>query len=253
MAQKASFFIDGVIVDPDSKSRHALRASTNAVVNFRKVSPTTHLEEALTTIKSLDFCDFVLLSSSFGFDEIFHFMERSKTTIKGAEATYIVVVKSADKNERLLAEALIKGIHGFLFEPYSVDGLQEIANLSDKVRNDHADKRKKAAIRLLISNIIREFDKMSAYLKRGFNVDRARKKFYEACEGLRAIDDGAYSSYLDIAIGMFDSTIPPKLGSDSYVGVSHRVRQRLERKLLEEFEKETQESNASDSKIDTKK
>jgi len=242
MAQKASFFIDGVIIDPDSKSRHALRGSTNAIVNFRKVSPVMQLDEGLAAIKSLDFCDFVLLSSTFGFPDIYDFIARARTTSRGSESTYIIVVKTADRDERCLAESILKGVHSFLFEPYSVDGLQEIAYLADKVRHENAEKRKKAAIRLLISNIIREFDKMSSYLKRGFNMERARKKFYEACEGLRAIDDSAYSVYLDIAITMFDASLPPNLGAESYAGVSNRVRLRLEKRLKEQFEKETLEN-----------
>lgn len=118
MAVKASFFVDAVIVDPDSKSRHNLRQASLAVNNFRKVHPTLSFDEALARLKGQELCDLVFISSVVGMDAVQSFVKQARTTLHGSECAYVVVLKGSDQSESKIAGGMMNGLDGFLFKRY---------------------------------------------------------------------------------------------------------------------------------------
>lgn len=234
--QQTVFFLDAMLVDDDLQGRANLKQAALAVPTIRKFRLMNTLEDTLTRLDSTEPCDVVFVSSEFGDAAVEEFLANAQRTFRGAHCSYVIVLKANAQHQVAVASAMLGGADAFLAEPYSVDRMSEIANIACNVKLNNMRARKRAAISLLISNIMKEFDKLSTYMSRGFNVDRAKKKFIEACSTLKRMQHDSLAVYCDLAIELFENaTLPPVIG---YGGVSNRVRQRLERKLQEQFEKE---------------
>ena len=130
-----------------------------------------------------------------------------------------------------------------MFEPYSADNLREMAEITAKVKKQNSDKRKRVAMRLLLTEVAGHVDALSFYRKKGRDAAKATKKLNDACERLQKFKKDCFDLYIDEMITVFAGMPPPAVAS--YTGVSLRVKQRLEAKRLAQLEAEY-ESEESD-------
>ena len=118
-----------------------------------------------------------------------------------------------------------------------MDAVREIVEIATRVKKENGAARKRAAISMLVQNLVTEYDKLVMYLSRGLPIERAKKKFAERCETLRKTVEGEdMGAYFEIASQMFEMASPA--ATKIYEGGSKRVREKMEAKLREEFEKE---------------
>lgn len=228
---------EALLVDADIKVRNNLKQLAQAVSAFRKAHHAGSINEAQHFMAAPTPCDVMFISYKLGMDDIKSFIEVAKKTPKGEECAYIMILSADSQDERNIAQSVLIGCHGVLCEPYSVDRLHEIAEVAKKVKLECGDKRKRAAIQMLMSSILKEFDKLSLYIQRGFPADRAKKRFVESMKVLKEYQEHSFRLYIDIAIDCFEQA-PAPAPEQNYKGGSDRVRKKLEQKLREQFEKE---------------
>lgn len=225
----------GMVAEPDINRRGRLKTAAQAIPSFKRIDQVSTLNEALAKLNNDKHVDVIFLSSEFKESDIANFVSQCAQQFASEDYAYVVILKQVD-DQSALARILLTGVHCFLCEPYSVDRLQEITELVTKVKGEGAAKRRKAATAMLIQTLMREFDKLSLYISRGLNVDRAKRRFAETCASLKKFDDESLKVYTDLASEMFETAAPS--GPGNYGGVSKRIKEKMDKKLLEEFEKE---------------
>lgn len=228
---------NALLVDNDMTGRTRLKTVALAVTAFKKAHTANDLREAMTRLGGFDPVDVVFVSAAFGLSNIGDFIKNAKETKHGADCAYVLVHGSNAESSDTIAKSLLTGANAMIGEPYSVDAVREIVEIATKVKKENGLARKKAAIGMLVQSLVTEYDKLVLYLSRGLPVERAKRKFAEKCDTLKkTVDEGDMSAYFEIASQVFESASPAS--TKMYEGGSKRVREKMEAKLREEFEKE---------------
>ena len=225
-----------LIVDPDSGSRGRLKQVSLSLTRFNKVFVCSSLEEALGKTDFPEAIDIVVVSTNLGEENITDFIRRAKDTRKGKEWAYMAVLKSAEQKNQIIAGGVLGGLDGFLFEPYSADNMREMAEITAAVKHRNALGRKRAAIGMIMREVVSHFDAFAFYRSKGKEGVMPLKRIRDALSGLPDIasDKEIYAIYVDVACEIFSNALPP--AEKAYQGVSQRVRERLEAQALQKLE-----------------
>lgn len=223
--------LDAIIIDPDLDTRMRLKQATSSVHNFGKVYQLGTLKEGIDRLNGSDRCDVIFMSHHFESSEIASFIKAGKESPCGQDAAYILVLKAKDQGSGTVAQSMMIGADGLLFEPYSVDLLIEITNLAAKVKSERSETRQNAAIKILVSELMDQLDQIAASMAKATDVGWSIKKFKEAAAAIPK-EGESYSKYLEIGTDLFVNAPAPKLilGRAKYVGASKRMKARADAK-----------------------
>ena len=232
---------DAILIDPDLNSRMRLKQATTAVPAFGAVQQTSTVNEALSRMgSSNEKCDVIFLSYRIDSAEITTFIKKAKETKSGQDSAYVLVLKGGADGASI-AQNVIGGADGMLFEPYSVDYLYEITNLASRVKKERSSAREKAAIAMMVQDFIAQVDQL-AYLK-SCSMDTARcfKKLKESSNFIRTLSPESLQVYYELAVNGFEAApIPTDVSKyKKYGGVSDRIKKRMEKKVVAELEKKS--------------
>lgn len=229
---------DAILVDPDLNSRMRLKAATTSVHNFGQVVQCGTLEEALGRLKGNDNCDVIFISYRFSTEDVQKFIRQGKEAPKGQDSAYIQVLKSNSGDSSTVAQNVIGGADGLLFEPYSVDYLLEITNLAAKVKKDRSSAREKAAIQVIVGELITQVDQLAFLKQANMDLSRALKKLGESTAIIKSLSPESLQIYYSLAVDSFEAA-PVAVNVSKYKqygGVSARAKKRLEKKVQAELE-----------------
>ena len=230
---------DAFIVDSDIDTRMRLRQATSSVPQFGKIHVFSSPRECTQKLQlGGDHCDVIFLSSKFEMSEVQEFIRLAKETKTGQDSAYILVLGARDQGSGVIANNVMIGVDGFLFEPYSVDQLVEITGLSAKVKRERSASRERIGLTLLLTDIINQVD-LVAYLKSlGHEPGTSLKKLKDLTQGLAALSPESFQVYVELAIKLFsDAPIPKKaFKTENYKGASSRVKKKMGEKVVADAE-----------------
>lgn len=226
---------DAFIIDNDLVSRGKLKQAAHNVVSFGKVYPFNTMNDVLSRFELGEKCDVVFLSHRFGQKEIQNFIEAAKQKKAGSDCAYILVMDSAGQDSTAIAQSFLGGANGFLFEPYSVESLRQIAELAAKVKLDNSKAREGAALKLLVTDIVKELDRIALKKSLGEQYAKERKKIESIMQTIAGFDEGSQAQYFDTLIEATCNLPPPIVAT--YSGASKRVKERMETKAKEDKQK----------------
>ncbi len=116
-----------LIIDSDGKSRSMLKDVALCLPCFKKVLFCSSLQEGLNFGNGFESIDVVTISHRFTIESVSDFIKEAKKTPKGKQWAFITVLKPSSKQNEIIADNMLNGVDGFLFEPYSADNLREMA------------------------------------------------------------------------------------------------------------------------------
>jgi hypothetical protein len=237
-------FYDVLLIHPSAASRSKLKSAALALPAFRKTHNASSLNDGVEFLKGPDKVNVVFLAYNFGLSAIGEFVKAAKATIHGEDCAYVVVFDTSSQDNSEFAEVLMEGADSVLCEPYSLDGLQEIARLASTINKNNEERRQKAAIYLLVTRAMVELDKLSRFIAAGINVERGRIKFAQFCKSIERFNSGESAGlYMSVLIEAFSKApIPP--AKKVYKGASVRVKQRIDDRLNEEYKSHLEEENS---------
>lgn len=243
---------NALIIDPDLDTRMRLKSATTSVIQFSKVQLLSSLSDGLSRMEGGHECDVLFISYRFEQDEVAQFIKDAKGTKSGEDAAYILVLQTKEQDSSTITQNVLIGADGFLFEPYSVDQLVEITNLAARVKKERAEEREQAALTFLLKDIMHQMD-LIAYLKaNGYDVGRGFKRFKQMCTVFQTLEPASKELYYKLAVDLFsEAPFPKKIYQKSYSGASKRVKEKMEKKLLAELEKDLIDDEPGDD--DTQK
>ena len=242
------------VVDPDSHTRHRLREATRPVYYFGEVAQYSRLDEALSSIEVGRKCDVAFLAATFSGPDVADFVRRAKGLVAGQDTAFVLLVRADKKDKSSIAQGVLDGVDGFLFEPYSVEALAEIARLATTVRRERSVGREKVAMTLLISDVIRQLD-LVAYLRScEMEPERSMRRLGELCGQFKSLSGERAEVFLETMIKLFSELPPPSKSFQAslYKGASLRVKKKMADKLTAEVESQIKSAPSSSSGSDQK-
>ncbi len=234
---------DAIIIDPDLDSRMRLKQACSSMYNFGKVFQLNSLEEAIGKAKGSDIIDVIFISYRFEEAKVSAFIKQAKETKGAQDAAFILVLKTKDQDTSTVAKNVMVGADGFLFEPYSVDYLLEITRLSSKVKAERSVNRERAAINMVIQDVIGAIDQLSYIRQCKVDPGSSLKRLRELCNVFNTLDEEKIKVYYEAAIKCFEEAPMPTnvFQTKRYGGVSNRIKRKMEEKILAEVQAREEE------------
>lgn len=230
---------NAIVADPDARTRMLLKHATSSVVNFGAVNLYQNLHSPLEKLEGDEHCDVIFVSYKFQQYEIKDFIQRAKERPQGQDAAYILVAKPEEQDSTTVADNVMIGTDGFLFEPYSVDSLIEITQLASRVRKERSSTRQLAALEFVINEFINYLNLIAYSKSMGLDITRAMRKLREMGQFLRTLDGEAQQMYYQLLIDtLVNAPLPTRIFQRrKYTGASTLVRKKMEQQLLVDLEK----------------
>ena len=229
---------DAIIIDTDMDTRMRLKQVCSSVVNFGKVTPMGSFNEALSRLRGDQRVDVVFVTSRLGQDMIAGFIKDGKASPQGLDSAYILVLPTKSSDGGTIAQSVMMGADGVLFEPYSVDQLVEITVLSARVRKERASAREEAALKFLLADMISQIDLIAYSKSCGYETGQSIRHFKQVCSVLDTLEGESLQRYYSLVVDAFENApIPQNLAArKKYGGASSRVKKRMAEKLAAEVE-----------------
>lgn len=224
---------DAIIVDADIQTRMLLKLAMTSASNFGKVNHANTLREGLGKIKESGRCDVIFISYEFPTEEVKQFVREAKSLAQGQDSAYVLVMKTKDKESSTVVENVLLGADGFLFQPYSVQYLQDIAALAMEVKKERQRAREEAAISFLVNDIINQIDLIAFLKAKGSPPGDSIKKLKSICALLPTLQESSLGIYYEVLGTMLEKVPAPKkiYQRKSYSGASSRLRRKFEQKM----------------------
>ncbi|RMD85318.1 MAG: hypothetical protein D6808_05485 [Candidatus Dadabacteria bacterium] len=248
------YSFNALIVDPNPQNRNRLKYAISVCGLFNKVIQSHGPEDAaakllehkseLLTLKSPFYIFFSYLLRP---AEIKAYIEQTKEKFQSYTFKTVLVINASQENRQQMIEtAIVLGIDGLLFEPYSAQELSEVIQGTLKhppLKNEFSP------LSMLIKEIMAELDGVAElHASQGEKAKAALEEFKQRLSILEGFDEEDLENYYAAAVELFGKSKTPKK-IKPYRGASQRVKQILERKKakLEAEKEETPEIPAEKS------
>ena len=142
-----------LLVIPSAQTRLVIQRLLENLPNPVRVTAVKTLADAKECISNTLEYDLFLFSSEIEDKDIATFIEFTKKRLNALEAAFVMLLKPDEQTKENISSCMVFGIHGFLCEPISQEGLEEIIQLARNVRGQGSGARLKAASGLLLSDI----------------------------------------------------------------------------------------------------
>ena len=223
-----------LIVDGNLEHRARLKLAMRATSLF----PTVHLANSLQEAElrlSDEPIDIVFIAMREDSDVINRFIHRLKQEPAGRDTAYVLLLEGR-RSSIEIARTLVDGADAILLEPYSVESLQTISQIANKMKTERLQVRvhtallrvrMQGALRLLVREIAAQLGQVARLEKSGAAGLVSRGVLQEMCSVLGELDPETRSLYFEVLLDIFPE-LPATHCSvhvgGTYRGVSHRVR-----------------------------
>ena len=225
-----------VIVDNNTERRMRLKAATGSVSYFEKSYLFNTLSESEPRFQTEPMIDIALLSYEFPEFLLASFIEKVKVAPFGLDTAFVLVLPAKDQHSEIVAKNVIAGADGFLFEPYSVDQLDEIVRIAARVKKERSEARDKAAFDFLLEDLLQVVDRLSYLQSVNQDTESLFRKAREKAKMLHTLNEDRAAIYYDVLIEKTgEAPLPRRIYQEKYKGASKRVSERMERKLLDKL------------------
>jgi CheY-like chemotaxis protein len=235
-----------LIVDGNLEHRARLKLAMRATSFFPTVHVANSLQEAELRL-SEEPIDIVFIAMREDGDVINSFIHRSKQEPAGRDAAYVLLLEGR-RSSIEIARTLVDGADAILLEPYSVESLQTISQIAEKMKTErlraHVQAtlllvRMQGALRLLVREIAAQLGQVARLEKSGASGSVSRGVLQEMCSVLGELDPETRSLYFEVLLEIFPE-LPATHNSvhvGTYQGVSHRVRRHSSVRAIETVKK----------------
>lgn len=224
-----------LICDPDLVTRNRLKTAASAVPRFGRIGMSESFRQAIDVMSGEMEFNVVFISDRIPQSEISTFIRDRRQTQQGQDAAYVIVLAKKADDTATVAQNMMVGADGFLFEPYSIDSLVEITELAKTVKRDRSREREATALTIVLNDIIPQIDLIAQLKASGIDLGPNMKRLRDMCSIFRTLGDDSFAHYIAIASEKFEKAPVPVVGKKKYGGVSDRVKKRLEEKHREDL------------------
>ncbi len=223
------------IIEPDLGARQRLRRTALDLLCYEEPKLFESPEKALLELVYESRCDIVFLSARLSLEDCFAYVKKAKQMHAGRDAAHVLVIDGAQRQQALLSRCLMAGISGFLAEPYSTESLAEMTTLARHVKVHNELERHNVAFGMIRLQINALLDLTAELTRLGFQPKRTHQALADACAVLKSLTPESFELfYCMLADALKDTPPSPALPEDfHYSGTSNRVRQQIERDLLQ--------------------
>lgn len=115
-----------LIIEPDANARNRLVVVLKNIIFKGQLNYARSPRDAMEKLAEAGKQDCVIITSTLELDGIKDFIHRAQNTPQGKKALYIVSLAKEEKDSSSIASMFLRGIDGFICEPFSADEIQAL-------------------------------------------------------------------------------------------------------------------------------
>ena len=234
-----------LIIEASPSKRSYLWQATLSEPSFGRVKGMKTLEESLAHLQEGNVFNVLLLSNSFSRTQLANFISKAKESSGGKEAAYVLVLPEDDQTRETVALTMKDGMDGFLFSPFSVSSLKEVAKIAASVKLKFETEKRKASLMLLLPEVSLSLDALAAQKIKGKDFADKDKVFKAQAANLKDVAYDFRDLYIDMLMQVCERAKPRQL--PSYKGASQRVKAMLNRGTKKKEDDESKENNSDNN------
>ncbi len=250
MAAKLPVRYAALAIDSDMGARMRLKQAATSMHQIKSITLYADIQEAIKSIEyDPKFIDVVFISNRLPEMEAKNFIMGVKAVKHFRDAAFVQLLISTEDEDAQTTQSILNGYDGVLMEPYSVDALLNIVELTARIKKERREKREKDAISYLIQNIIKKVDRMAYIRASHMDIGTAIKRLKASCHVFESFDEANLNAYYEAAVEMFGNAVAygdMHSKQQMYKGVSQRIRKIVIKKMLEEEAAEDKDTEKSD-------
>ncbi|NDC37079.1 MAG: hypothetical protein EBZ48_03395 [Proteobacteria bacterium] len=220
----------------------------DALQSFRREARVTVIDTLDQAHRNLFDAEYsvVVLTPEHSEDILKSFIDSGRKTYGGQDAAYVLLVEQEEQNEDILALGMLAGVNGFLFSPFSAEGVNNTFLIAKKLKTDRIERSQKDEIAIALRAAKKQLDLISAALQDSEDVAIDPHKLEYLQRAIKACADKNADLFYRMLVGSFiwETKEPPTTGAINYRGGSERVR-----KLLAERAKRALAAGSKPSRI----
>jgi DNA-binding NarL/FixJ family response regulator len=220
--------LSALIIEESATRRSYLWQATLSEPQFAKVKGVKSLEEAIRQLTESKRFDVILLSNSFSRSTLAKFITQAKESAGGKESAFILVLPDDDQTREKIALTMKDGMDGFLFTPFSVSSLKEVARIASNVKQKFETAKRKASLLILLPEISHNLDLIALAKTKNKSSPDKEKELERLSTNLKEIALGFRDIYLDILSEICEKAPPREI--PLYKGASERVKALINKK-----------------------
>ena len=226
--------VEVLIGDTDFDRRTRLKQA----IRHQRVTGTVDGDPSLSgTLRKLtrpDEFDVIFVSIDFGFDKISNFIKEAKYTKSGQDCAYIVTARQSDSDNSDIARSVVEGADGVLLEPFSAESMQEVIDLSMRIKRERKLARQRAAVGVVVKEIVKNLDLASDTLRDGRTPVTRMRALNGLHETLENLESDALPLYYEALLDSMGDAIPFRPMTKSDLGILPMTRPVLSVRMNEE-------------------
>ena len=215
-----------LIIDESMQLRSTMKQLAEHCGHFVEVEAVQNFEQARINLALGKNYSFIFVSTSFDSSYLAKFVEDARSFPGTSMSTIVAFGTGEDGTVDAVASSMLVGVHGFMFDNFTVERLNEIIDLAGRAQAQGTHLRLKAATGLILSDIL---DNVSR--EQGIHPAEPGQKNHDLWDRVQNSFDvykHLTGESLGTAVAINLQKIAPSKRVPEYRGVSQRVRGLLE-------------------------
>jgi len=153
------FELSGLVIEADSERRGRCSQAARENIAFKRVNAIANPREFDARVNQGHVYDVVFIGCSVRVELINEVVRVAKA--HSEDCTCILVAGAHQQDAITLASSIMGGVDGFLYEPFSVDGLNQVAKIAQELKRVNHERRLKASVKLIVGEMLDTVDDLS--------------------------------------------------------------------------------------------
>lgn len=200
------------MVTPESGTRGKLREVLNALIYKAEIRIFRSSKEALDSCDVAATPRLIFISYSLGSENLSDFLNKIKAmALKPSPRIVVTIDSKLRDNSSAIAELFVRGITGFISEPYSTDELSQLLRtvMENKAELQGRDRLRKATGFLMV-DAMGQIDQLVAQLWRGEEpCGYPLREIRNISKNLKLVFEQDADGYADLIADIFNRAKPP--------------------------------------------
>ncbi len=226
-----------LVIDESNRLRTTVRQLAEHCGQFTEVDAVKNFEEARVSLALGRCYSYIFISAAFDSGYLAQFVEDARLFPGTAMSTIVAFGDQSDGTVDAVANGMLVGVHGFMFDNYTVDRLNEIIRLAGRAQAQGTHLRLKAATGLILSEILENVSKSE---EPGNDDSQSRKQngdLWDRVQNSFDVYKHLTGESLGTAVAVNLQKISPSRRVPEYRGVSKRVKNLLETKFKRQIKR----------------
>lgn len=223
-----------LIIDEDRERAQVLMDAVQSYRSDTRFTLKSDLNEAHKSLHEAEH-SIVVLRPEISEEDMRDFVAFSRKSEGGKDSAYILLVDKEGQNQEMVALGMLAEVNGFLFSPFSAQGVKDTFDLARKLKIQSIERVQKDNMKTTLKSAKEHIDLLAAALRSDPELLKISNRRDAVSSSVRRAISINPELFYRMVVGSFiwETKKAPTIGGNSYRGSSPRIRRLMSAKAAE--------------------